>query len=432
MLKKLSSTQILALLGLTLLLSGSVMMLLRLHPPMVLTLAAGPADGAYSQLASRYRSILARDGIDLVVVETAGSAENASLIENEQVDAAILQGGIELRSKEVEAIGGVFFEPMVFLVRQDIDVPGNPARWGGLRISSGRPGSGTAAAFHDFQVAVGLRISANQHLGLSYSDAVTALTTGAIDVAVFVAPIDAPYLLAAYADPRIHLLPLDYSEAISRRLAYANTVTVPTGAISLSPVVPPLPRKLLALEARLVVSDDLHPALVNRLTMAAIELHSARNIITDQGQFPSVEGTGLPVNNAARQLILYGPSTWHDWLPYWMAAQVNRLFLLMLPILFLLLPMLRAVPSLYAFLMRWRVLQHYPEIKQIEEDLAKGCGTAALAEMDQRLIDLDERLAQVRLPPLYRQTAFNARIHIELVRKRIAGQRVKVAAETAE
>jgi len=138
------------------------------------------------------------------------------------------------------------------------------------------------------------------------------------------------------------------------------------------------------------------------------------------------------VNNAARQLILYGPSTWHDWLPYWMAAQVNRLFLLMLPILFLLLPMLRAVPSLYAFLMRWRVLQHYPEIKQIEEDLAKGCDTAALAEMDQRLIDLDERLAQVRLPPLYRQTAFNARIHIELVRKRIAGQRVKVAAEAAE
>jgi len=92
-----------------------------------------------------------------------------------------------------------------------------------------------------------------------------------------------------------------------------------------------------------------------------------------------------------------------------------------------LLPMLRAVPSLYAFLMRWRVLQHYPEIKQIEDDLAQAPNLSLLVEMDQRLVELDERLAQVRLPPLYRQTAYNARIHIELVRKRISAQQEAVA-----
>ncbi|KAE9632591.1 TAXI family TRAP transporter solute-binding subunit [Parasedimentitalea maritima] len=427
MLKRLNNTRFWALFGVAAILTGSVVMLFRLHPPMALTLAAGPSGGAYHQLAGRYRAILARDGIDLVVVDTAGSAENAGLIETTQVDAAFLQGGIAVQGQSTEAIGAIFFEPMVFLTRQDIEVPANPALWSDLRISSGRLGSGTAAAFDDFQAAVGLRPALNQHFDMGYSDAVSALIEGTIDVAVFVAPIDAPYLVAAYADHRIRLLPLDYSEAISRRLNYANTVTVPTGAISLKPVVPPVPRQLLALEARLAISDSLHPALVNRLTMAAIELHSARDIITDQGQFPSVEGTGLSVNNAARQLILNGPSTWHDWLPYWMAAQVNRLFLLMLPILFLLLPMLRAVPSLYAFLMRWRVLQHYPEIKQIEDDLAQAPDLSLLVEMDQRLVELDERLAQVRLPPLYRQTAYNARIHIELVRKRISAQQEAVA-----
>ena len=386
MLKWLNSTRFWALFGVTLILAGAVLMLLRLHPPTVLTLAAGPAGGAYNQLAKRYRAVLARDGIELGIVETAGSAENANLIETQQVDAAFLQGGIEVSGQSTEAIGAIFFEPMVFLTQRDIEIPGNPALWSGLRISSGRPGSGTAAAFHDFQAAVGLHSSANQHLGLSYSEAVTALLDGTIDIAVFVAPIDAPYLVAAYADRRIRLVPLDYSEAISRRLHYANTVTLPTGEISLDPVIPPVPRQLLALEARLAISDRLHPALVNRLTMAAIELHSSRDIITDHGRFPSVKGNGLPVNNAARQLIINGASTWHDWLPYWMAAQVNRLFLLMLPILFILLPMLRAIPSLYAFVMRWRVLQHYPEIKQIEEELTKGCDVAELGEMDQRLV----------------------------------------------
>lgn len=432
MLSKFNTTRFWALLGLAAILAGSVVMLLRLHPPAVLMLAAGPSGGAYNQLASRYRAILARDGIRLEIVDTAGSAENARLIETQQVDAAFLQGGIRVQGTSTEAIGAIFFEPMVFLTQRSADVPANPALWSGLRISSGQSGSGTAAAFNDFQAAVELHPSANQHLNLSYSDAVTALIQGTIDIAVFVAPVDAPYLVAAFADPRIRLVPLDYSEAISRRLHYANTVSVPTGAISLDPVVPPQPRQLLALEARLAINDSLHPALVNRLTMAAIELHSSRDIITDYGQFPSVEGNGLAVNNAARQLILNGPSTWHDWLPYWMAAQVNRLFLLMLPILFLLLPMLRAVPSLYAFVMRWRVLQHYPEIKKIEQELADDCDGEVLAEMDLKLVDLDARLALVRLPPLYRQTAYNARIHIDLVRRRISGMRDGAAARAAE
>lgn len=57
---------------------------------------------------------------------------------------------------------------------------------------------------------------------------------------------------------------------------------------------------------------------------------------------------------------------------------------------------------------------------------------AALADMDQRLIDLGEQLAQVRLPPLYRQTAYNARIHIELVRKRIDGLRDEITVKATE
>jgi len=96
-----------------------------------------------------------------------------------------------------------------------------------------------------------LSADANRKLGLKYSDAVAALVSGALDVAVFVAPIDAPYLAAAYGVDALRLLPLEHTEAISRRLEYAKTVTVPTGAISLLPVVPSEPRTLMALEARL-------------------------------------------------------------------------------------------------------------------------------------------------------------------------------------
>lgn len=406
---------------------GTVLILSRLHPPGTLTLAAGPSGGAYNQVAERYRKILARDGIALQIIETAGSAENAQLIANGQVDAAILQGGVVIPNPEVEAIGAVFFEPMVFLTGPNNNVPGNPAIWKDLRINIGAPGSGTAAAFHDFEDAIGLSPDANFIVGLNYEKAVASLLDGSIDIAVFVAPIDAPYLMAAYFEPSIQFLILDHAEAISRRLEYAKTITVPSGAISLDPVIPPSPRLLIALEARLAVQPEIHPALVNRLTVAAIELHSGRGLIQDQGMFPTVDGTGMQVNNAARQLIVNGPSIWHDWLPYWMASQVHRLILLMLPILFLLVPALRALPQLYAYLMRWRVWQYYPEIHQIEEQLSGVTDGPMLTDMDAKLVDLDNRLSRIRLPVAYRQTAYEFRVHIELVRHRIEEIRAKAS-----
>jgi ABC-type nitrate/sulfonate/bicarbonate transport system substrate-binding protein len=398
----------------------AVVLIIRgLQPPAKMTMASGPAGGAYARIAAQYQKILAQDGIDLKLVETSGSVENADLISTQQVDTAILQGGIRVADPDVETIGGLFFEPMIFLVRKDSNIPRNPALWHRLRINSGPPGSGTAAAFADFETAVGLQPSVNQHLGLKYSQAVKALVEGQIDIAVFVAPVNAPYLAAAYSDPAVRFLPLEYTEAISRRLEYATTVTMPPGAVSLLPVIPQGPRLLMVLEARLAITPDLHPALVNRLTMAAIELHSARGAITDHGMFPSVEGTGLPVNNASRQLIISGPSIWQDWLPYWMASQVHRLVLLLLPILFIALPALRALPQIYAYAMRWRVWKHYPEIRVIEDRLTNTADQAELAQMDVRLVDLDESLSQIRIPASYKQTAYDARLHIELVRNRI-------------
>lgn len=319
---------------------------------------------------------------------------------------------------------------MVLLTGLYNNIPGNPALWKGLRINIGAPGSGTAAAFHDFEAAIDLSPDANSIVGLNYEQAVSAVLDGSIDLAVFVAPIDAPYLIDAYSEPKIRLQLLSHAEAISRRLEYAKTVTVPSGAIFLDPVIPAGPRLLTALEARLAIRPKLHPALVNRLTMAAIELHSGRGLIQDQGMFPTVEGTGLPLNNAARQLIVNGPSIWHDWLPYWMASQVHRLVLLMLPILFLLVPALRALPQLYAYVMRWRVWQYYPDIHQIEEQLETVTDGPTLLEMDTKLVALDNRLAMLRLPAAYRQTAYEFRVHIELVRHRI--EEIRVGAKKAE
>lgn len=398
---------------------GVAAIVLLLHPPGRLVLAAGPEGGAYVQIAEAYRRALGKDGIEVEIVHTEGSIENADLLSAGKVDAAILQGGTAVDNPDIEAIGAIFYEPFSFVARAGTVVETNPGLWRGLRINSGRDGSGTAAAFRDFEAAVGLSETDNRHLSLSYARSVEALLAGDLDIAVFVAPVDAPYLTETYGDLRLHFLRIDHAEAISRRMVYADTVNVPAGAISLNPVLPPEPITFIALKARLAVTGDLHPALVNRLTMAAIDLHSERGIITDHKDFPSVEGVDLPMNNAARQLIVEGPSTWHDWLPYWIAAQINRVLLLLLPFVFIVLPLLRLLPSVYAFFMRWRVWQHYPELSQIEEDLAAGPDAGALDDLERRLRAVETRIANLRLPPAYRQGQYDARLHVDLIHKRI-------------
>ncbi|TCL09811.1 TRAP-type uncharacterized transport system substrate-binding protein [Shimia isoporae] len=415
----------LTLVAATFLLALGLVFLLLL-PPKALVMAAGPENGAYARVAALYKEILARDGIELDIRYTNGSVDNRDLLENGEVDVALLQGGIPISKDTAEAIGGLFYEPMLFLVRAQTDVPRNPAHWKGLRITAGQPGSGTAAAFADFQEAVELTPDDNEILSLPYTDAVSALREGTVDVAVFVTTVDAPYLEQAFKAPDLSFLPLVYLDAISRRLDYTTIATVPSGAISLESVIPPAPQKVLALEARLAMVPDLHPALINRLTMAAKELHAKRDIITGRHFFPTIEGTGMSVNSVSRQLIQEGPSTWHDLLPYWMAAQVNRLLLLTLPILLFVVPLFRVLPSLYAYFMGWRVWQHYPLIRQIEDELALQPSPEELAEMDRQLVEMDERIARLGLPAAYRQAAYHARMHIDLVRKRIHDRQVNV------
>ncbi len=398
------------------------LVLYMLLPPTKLVFAAGTPGGAYALMAQRYKDILSRDNIDVEIVYTQGSMDNAMLMSSGHVDATLLQAGILTLPETAEAIGGVFFEPMIFLVRKGSGIPPNPALWQGLRMSSGQDGSGTAAAFVDFQHAVGLAQDANTHVNLGYAEAISALKEGRIDLAFFVTSIEAPYLTKAFGSMDLEILELSYVEAISRQLEYADIVTVPSGAISLNPVQPSAPREVMALKARLVIDPYLHPALVNRLTMAAKELHGNRDILTNRGAFPAAEGMGLPVNSIARQLIQEGPSTWHNLLPYWMAAQLNRVLLLTLPILLLLVPMLRILPLIYSYFRGWQVWQYYGDIRLIEAELDKHRTAEQLADMDQELDMLDSKITRLKLPAPYRQAAYHARMHIDLVRKRIRHQ----------
>ncbi|MDV7142941.1 TAXI family TRAP transporter solute-binding subunit [Tropicimonas sp. TH_r6] len=407
------------ILAIGLLLALAAYLLRDLPPPDQIRFAAGGRDGGYWNIAEQYQEILARDGITVEIVETAGSVENLGLLATDDVDVGLLQGGIPAEGLPINALGTVLVEPILVFVNKNSSVPANPSLWDGLRIARGGAGSGTRVAVDELLTRLGVA-DRNELSDLGGEAAGTALLAGALDVAIFVAPVGAEYLKPLYASETVDLLRLSHTDAISLRLPFSRVATIPSGAISLGPVIPRAAMPTVTLLARLVAVEDLHPAIVDRLVLAAREIHGENGIFAQQGQFPTTEAVDMPIDAGALKLLIEGQSAFHDWLPYWIAAQIRRVLLILLPLIFLVIPAFQVLPVLYRWTMHRRVWRHYAEIRKIELDLTEELDAEALRGLEKRLARIDRQLATMRLPPPFRSGAYDARLHIELVRRRIS------------
>ena len=91
-------------------------------PPMEIRFAAGGVDGQYYALAEQYAEALGAHGIEVEVLETAGTVENFALLKAGDADVALLQGGIasDEDREGLLSLGGMFAEPFWVFARADL------------------------------------------------------------------------------------------------------------------------------------------------------------------------------------------------------------------------------------------------------------------------------------------------------------------------
>ena len=401
---------------------------LRLIPPDSLRMAAGSEGSAYYQIARQYQAILAEDGIQLDIVETAGSLENRNLIDKLEsgVDIALIQGGIANQQTNLNALAAVFPEPLLAFARVDAGLAGNPFSWQGKRVALGAEGSGTRAVVEQLAgltQAPALSERSNSEAFMGGQAASTALLEGKLDLAFFVAPLSAPYLQALYDAPSIQLLPIDHGHAIANKLHEAHYVDLLDGSVRYQPAYPDVSVPLITLVAKLVARDDLHPALVNRLVRAAKRIHGKHNSLVMSAPFPNTLLLDMPADVYASKLLREGFNPLEKTLPYWVVAQINRFAILLLPIIFLLLPLFKILPALLAWRMQSRVYRYYDRLHEIDMRLSDE-GQGPLNEQEREkiskeLTDIEVDLRCESLSLKYRENAYNAVQHVHLVRSRL-------------
>ena len=398
----------------------AALLMLRGLPPRTIVIATGPEGGAYYDFGKRYRAELAAAKVTVRLMPTAGSLENLALLldPHSGVSAALIQGGIsrEGASSSLETLGKVFYEPLWRFHKREIGGAGLDSLQG-KKISIGPEGSGTRPLALELLKRNGIDGKVNELLPFSPRAAGEKLLAGEIDVAFMMAAWDAPEVQQLLADERIGLSGYPRADAYVALYPFLNKVVVPRGMRDLAKDEPPADVTLIAAKADLVVRKDLHPAIQLLLLNAAVQIHSAPGIFQRANEFPAAEAIGLPLSDEALRFYKSGPPFLHNYLPFWMAEMIAKLIILLIPILGVLYPMMRFLPTLYDWTMRRKISRLYGELRLLEvelEVLGRENGANKIAAQLERL---EQQANQLRMPIAYASMLYMLRNHIDLVRQ---------------
>ena len=392
-------------------------------PPKKVTIATGTEDGAYYRYAARYGEILARNGITLELRKTSGSVENFDLLlePHSGIDIAFVQGGVGdgERAPGLVSLGSMYYEPIWVFCRAGESL-NLFTQLKGRRFAIGPEGSGTRRLSLTLLHANGLPIPNAAESALTGNAAANALLDKRVDIVILVAAAEADAIKTLLRDPRVRLLSFDRTEAYSRQFPYLSSVVLPRGVVDLKSDQPREDVHLIATTANLIVRDTLHPAIVGLLAAAAKEVHSAPGMLQRKDYFPSLMDVDFPASPVAARFYRSGPPFLQRYLPFWAAIFVDRMMVLLVPLIALALPLARALPALYDWRVRSRVYRHYGELRFLEDEIIGDPLPEKMAKYGERLDRIDERVNRLHIPLAYHSQLYMLRQHIELVRGRLA------------
>lgn len=409
--------------GFVLLLAGFVVafQFIKPAPPEKVVMVSGGASGSYHAFAKRYAERLAEEGIELEIRNTAGSVENMSLLHVKVAQVALMQGGIqdpmrvELGGQALNSLGSLFYEPLWLFHRAGLNLD-RLANLRGLKVAIGVPGSGTYALVLPLLQSNGLDKTQLTLMDYSNQQASEALLAGEIDAMFMVSAAQNALVNKLLRAPEVRLASFERAAAYAQRHHFLTRLTLPEGVVDLAQNIPARDIQLLAPAANLVVNADVHPAIIDLLLQAAKSVHANGDWFAEPGEFPQASMLAYPLASEAERFYRNGPPFLQRYLPFWAASLIDRLKVMLLPLVVLLLPLIKVMPPLYDWRMRARIYRWYEQLESVDRGLAEQ--TLSLAEARDQLRRIEKDLWRVHVPLAFAHQLYHLRQHIDMVRRR--------------
>jgi hypothetical protein len=395
-------------------------------PPHTITITSGPEGSSFQKAAEKYQEILARSGVTLKILPSEGSLENLQRLADHsmRVDIGFVQGGLTngMKTDKLVSLGSVAYVPLLIFYRSA--TPMNLlSELNGKRLAIGPVGSGTrslASALLDVnEIEAG---GATELLDLDAAAATKALLASNVD-AVFLmgdsASTDNMRDLLHAAD--IQLFDFVQADGYTRRIHYLNKLVLPEGVIDFGKNVPAHDVHLVAPTVELIARAKLHPALIDLLLEAAREVHGSATMLQNRGEFPAPLEVDIRISDEARRYYASGKSFLYRSLPFWLASRVNRVLVAFVPMLFVLIPGLRLIPTVYRWQIRLRIYRWYRALLELEREVVAQSSSEDKEKILQRLDHIEMAVNRMKVPASFADQFYGLRGHIAFVRDNLTG-----------
>jgi hypothetical protein len=339
-------------------------------PPRTVFMSAGPRESLFMQAALQYKAILARNGIDLEVLESDGSVENLKrlLDPKGRVDVALVQSGASEGASiaSLVSLGSVFYVPLVVLYRGATIT--DLSQLEGKKVAIGREGSGTRMLALKLFAANGIEAGGKTALlPLDAQQAASELIAGHIDAALLSGDnATRALILQLHETPGISFMDFGEARAYARLFPYLDEIELPRGVFDLRRAIPPKTIHLVSPTVEILARSTLHPAISDLIIEAAQEVHGSAGLLQAAGQFPNPVQREYRISEDAMRYYKSGKSFLYRYLPFWLATVIDRLLVLILPATVLIVPCVRLVPALIRWRMRSKIYRFYGMLIAIE------------------------------------------------------------------
>lgn len=390
-------------------------------PSSKVTIATAFRGSGYEQFGQRYRTILARSQVDLVVKPTYGSAENISLLgdANSHVQAGFVQGGVSSGKAlaQVVSLGRVAYQPFFLLQRADGSRT-DTADFRGQKLAVGPQASETRA------IAVKIFGSEDAPDSPSYSPlsgavAVKQLREGNLDGAFIAVSDGSAVLRDALADGSLKPISFKRGDALTKLFPFLVKVTVPAGSIDYQGNIPANDIATIGTTIALLVRSELHPHLISLLAQAASETHSGNGFYQRAGEFPTLSDPEFEMSDLARDFYRNGPGYATKYIPWWVTHHVQIALAFAIGVLAVIIPVVNLVPRIVRYTVRRRAIESYRRLEVIEARI-EHASHSELVAMQKEVDSIYSEILAIPIPTTVMDPLFAFKTHLNLVRMRVA------------
>jgi TRAP-type uncharacterized transport system substrate-binding protein len=407
------------------LLSAGILVTQKLvHPaPTTIRILSGPDGSSYRLNADKYKKIIEHYGVKVVVLPSHGALDNLHQLANPKVkaDVAFVQGGLTdgVDISHLVSLGSVFAQPLMVYYRHAEPVE-MLSQLKGKRLAIGPEGSGARALALNLLKANEMDGAPTVLLELAGEEAANELIAGKIDAAFLMGDSATPAIMRKLRDnPDIEIANFRQADGYLRKFRFLSKLTLPEGAYDLGKNEPPRTLTLVGPTVELVARQDLHPALSDLLIGAAREVHSGPGLFRNAGEYPAPLARDFPISSDAERYYKSGAQFLYKKLPFWLANLIDRLVVVIVPLLVILVPASRVVPTLYRWRMRSRIYRWYGALMAIEREMLARPTPEEQDRLLKRIDAIEHSVNELKTPPSFADQLYVLRDHVSMVRQNL-------------